>query len=218
MSQGLDGTDLPPGEWSGLLVGHQWPGPVTLSLLDASARRRADVHRAQENHAEVLRAIRTGNLNAQQGVTAEAAREVFRTGEQRLRVIAEKNLGKHASYQAGLRAASRLRADLAAIAADGNAAIRRAVDSDAPHAAKVAAVVAIVVDAQERSNARAAGCCAEVCAAITDVLARESAGQSAREFALAHGVDLPASFGSPVADRVHRDVARMVVPSEPGGS
>ena len=203
-------TDLPPGEWSPLLVGHQWPTGATLSTLAAAADHRAAAHTSHDSYADTLQAIRTEYLGIQEGVAAEAARGMFRSGEETARTIAAKNLGKRASYVAALRAVSELRSDLETIAEHGNAAIRRVLDSEDSAAAQVSAIVEIVTDAQQQSNVRAAGRCADVLAAAQHVLSAEPAGHSVHHFAVTNGVDLPGAFGSPVSHRVHAAVVAMM--------
>ncbi len=208
-------TDLPPGEWSPLLVGHQWPTGATLSTLAAVAGSRAAAHTSHDSYADALQTIRTEHLGIQEGVAAEAARGIFRTGEETARTIAAKNLGKRASYIAAQRAVSELRSELQTIAEAGNAAIQKVLDSAGEPAAQVSAIVEIVADARQQSNARAAGRCADVLAAAQHVLSAEPAGHSVRHFALAKGVDVPDAFGSPVSERVHADVIEMVSLRQP---
>ena len=208
-------TDLPPGEWSPLLVGHQWPTGATLSALAAVAGSRAAAHTSHDSYADALQTIRTEHLGIQEGVAAEAARTIFRTGEETARTIAAKNLGKRASYIAAQRAVSELRSELQTIAEAGNAAIRKVLDSAEEPAAQVSAIVEIVADAQQQSNARAAGRCADVLAAAQHVLSAEPAGHSVRHFALANGVDVPDAFGSPVSERVHADVIERISLRQP---
>ena len=105
---------------------------------------------------------------------------------------------------------SRLRAELEEIAGRGNAAIERVIGSRESTAAKVAAITAIVADAQEQANMRAASRCAEVCAAIHEVLGAEPAAKSARDFARQHGMELPVGHGSPRTEQVASDVERMM--------
>ena len=203
-------TDLPPGDWSALLVGHQWPGSATLAVLSAAADARSAVMRAHDMHADNLRSVRAEHLDIQEGITAESARELFRAGERRSRAVAAKNMTKHSSYRTGHQAVSQLRADLEDIAEQGNAAIERVIGSRESSAATLAAITAIVVDAQEQANMRAASRCAEVCAAIREVLDAETAGQNTWDFARRHGMDLPAGYGSPSAEQVASDVERIM--------
>lgn len=209
-------TDLPPGEWSPLLVGHQWPTAATLAALTAAADCRAGVHSTQDSYADTLRAVRAEHLGILEGATADATRTLFRTGEETARTIAAKNLAKRSSYLAAHRAVSELRSDLEAIAEHGNAAIQRVMASAEPAAARVSAIAEIVADAQQQSNARAAGRCADVLAAAQDILSAEPAGYPVRQFAPLHGIDLPGAFGSPIGERVHADVVARMSPAVVG--
>ena len=203
-------TDLPPGDWSALLVGHQWPGSATLAVLSAAADARGAVMRTHDMHADALRSVRAEHLDIQDGIAAETARELFRAGERRSRAVAAKNMTKHDSYRTGHQAVIHLRAELEEIAGRGNAAIERVIGSRESTAAKVAAITAIVADAQEQANMRAASRCAEVCAAIHEVLGAEPAAKSARDFARQHGMELPVGHGSPRTEQVASDVERMM--------
>lgn len=202
-------TDFPPGDWSPLLVGHQWPDTATLSLLAAAADSRGAVCSGQETYAEELRAVRMRNLGTQEGLAADAAREMFRTGEQLSRAIAARNLAKQQAYRSADEAVRQLRADLEDIAAQGNTAIELVLQSSQGTAAKVNAIVAIVTGAHEQCNACAADRCADVVAAIHRILDADSAGQSAQQLASLHGIALPV-FGSVALQGIHADVARMV--------
>lgn len=206
----VDMTDVPAGDWSALLVGHQWPGSATLGLLAAAAEQRTAANNDHENYADLLRAIRAQNLDIQEGAAAETARAIFHSGEQTARAIAAKNSGKAASYRAGHQAVSQLRAELQQIAEQGNAAIREVMQSGQPDAGRRAAIVAIVIDAQQRANARAAIRCADLFPAVHQVLGAEPAGHTAGDFAHLHGLALPTAFGSPNTEHVDAAVNRMM--------
>lgn len=182
--------DLPPGQWSALLVGHQWPGQATMALLAAAADSRAAVHREHDGYADMLRAVRDEHLGMQEGATADTARELFRRGEQTSRDIAVRNTAKKLAYQAARQACGGLREDLESIAAEGHAAIDRVIESGGSAAGQRTAIAAIVAEAQRRSDAAAAGRCADVIGLINDVLGAEPAGESAQAFASRHGADL----------------------------
>lgn len=191
--------DLPPGQWSALLVGHQWPGQATLSLLAAAADSREAVHREHDGYADMLRAVRDEHLGMQEGATADAARELFRRGEQVSRAIAARNTAKRRAYQTASEAVGSLREDLGSIAAEGNAAIDRVIESGGSAAAQQTSIAAIVAEAQRRSDAAAAFRCADVIGLINDVLGAEPEGESAQAFASRHGADL---------QRIHGDITR----------
>ena len=202
--------DLPSGDWSQLLVGHQWPGSATLSALGAAATDRAAVGSAYDGYADLLRSIHTGSLAAQEGLAAESARQSFRLGETRARDIAARNLAKQMSYASAQQWVHDLRSDLASIAAAGDAAIRRILDSSDPTPQKISAITQTITEARQHANIRAAACCANVCDAIQTVLTAAGAGTSARALARSHGVDLDRAFLSPKPEFVHAEVSAMV--------
>ena len=206
--------DMPAGEWSALLVGHQWPGSAALVTLTAAAASRAATGGAHEGYADLLRANRTQILAAQAGLAADAARDSFQSGESRAREIAARAAAKRDSYEYAHRCAAQLRADLEAIAANGNAAIRAIQDSDQPVAAKVSAIVQTVTDAQQQANAKAAAHSANLFDAIQQVLTARDAGVSARQFALAGGVDLDRAFSAPAHDTISSQVSTMMSAAE----
>jgi hypothetical protein len=207
--------DLPGGDWSQLLVGHQWPGSATLSTLGAAATDRAAVGSAYDGYADLLRSIHTGSLAAQEGLAAESARQSFRLGETRARDIAARNLAKQMSYASAQQWVHDLRSDLASIAAAGDAAIRRILDSSDPTPQKISAITQTITEARQHANIRAAACCANVCDAIQTVLTAAGAGTSARALARSHGVDLDRAFLSPNTEFVHAEVSAMVTAAGP---
>lgn len=209
-------ADLPSGEWSQLLVGHQWPGSGSLAILGAAAADRAALGSAYDGYAEILRSVRTGILAAQEGLTADSARQSFGFGESGARDIAARSLAKHASYTSAHQWIAELRADLTAIAASGNSAIRRILDSGDPGPEKISAIVQTVTDAHQQANAKAATCSANVCDAIQSVLATGQTEISARQFARSHGVTLERAFGSPNLEFIHNEVSAMM--TAPTGS
>jgi len=202
--------DLPSGEWSALLVGHQWPGSPSLATLRVAATDRAALGVAYDGYADTLRSVQTGALAGQEGLTAESTRRSFGLGESRARDIAARNLAKGRSYAVAGEWVTALRSDLAAIAADGNSEIRRILDTNSPAPQKISAIVQTVTTAQEQANARAASCCANLRDAIHTVLAAGHGTASARGLARLHGVDLDHSFGTPNAEHIHTEVTRMM--------
>jgi len=209
-------ADLPSGEWSQLLVGHQWPCSGSLAILSAAAADRAALGSAYDGYAEILRSVRTGILATEEGLTADSARRSFGLGESGARDIAARNLTKHTSYTSAHQWITELRTDLAAIAGSGNSAIRRILDSGDPGPEKISAIVHTVTDAHQQANVKAATCSANLCDAIQSVLATGQAAMSARQFARSHGVTLERAFGSPNLEFIHAEVSAMV--TAPTGS
>jgi hypothetical protein len=209
-------ADLPPGQWSSLLVGHQWPGSGALAILRAAAASRAGLGSDYDGYADVLRAIRTHVLGSQLGVTAESARQSFQSGEALARDVAARNLAKHQSYESAHQWITELRTDLATIADDGNSEIRRILDSTATAAEKIGALVQTVTEAQVRANTRAASCSANLCDAIHTVLITGDEPVSAREFLRTNGIDLQRAFGSPNPEFIHTQVSAIIAEQTAG--
>ena len=209
-------ADLPRGQWSSLLVGHQWPGSEALAILRAAAASRAGLGSDYDGYADVLRAIRTHVLDSQLGVTAESARQSFQSGETLARDVAARNLAKHQSYESAHQWITELRTDLATIADDGNSEIRRILDSTATAAEKIGALVQTVTEAQVRANTRAASCSANLCDAIHTVLITGDAPVSAREFLRTNGIDLQRAFGSPNPEFIHTQVSAIIAEQTAG--
>lgn len=209
-------ADLPPGQWSSLLVGHQWPGSEALAILRAAAASRAGLGSDYDGYADVLRAIRTHVLDSQLGVTAESARQSFQSGETLARDVAARNLAKHQSYESAHQWITELRTDLAMIADDGNTEIRRILDSTATAAEKIGALAQTVTEAQVRANTRAASCSANLCDAIHTVLITGDEPVSAREFLRTNGIDLQRAFGSPNPEFIHTQVSAIIAEQTAG--
>ena len=81
---------FPPGEWSFLLVGDQWPDDQDLMTLSHGRTNRANIKTGFSNFADMLRNAQTGPLAGQQGHTADDLRDAFLQGENQARRVAEK--------------------------------------------------------------------------------------------------------------------------------
>lgn len=209
-------ADLPSGQWSHLLVGHQWPDSGALAILSAAAASRAVLGADYEGYADVLQSIRTGVLDSQLGVTAEGARQSFRSGESSARDVAARNLAKHQSYASAHQWIAELRTDLESIAASGNSEILRILASNDPAPQKISAIVQTVTGAQAHANTMAASCSANLCDAIQKILTAGDGSTSARELVRSNGIDLQRAFGSPNSTFIHNQVSAIV--AEPSGT
>lgn len=202
-------SDLPPGEWSEILVGHQWPGEDSLATLEGAELNRTQMGKTFEAYAALIQSVRTGPLAEQEGVTAEDTRDAFRTGEQHAIALADKQHAIKSSYSTARNTASSLRSELSEIAARGNAEIRQIGNSKEPAPAKLAKIIEAVIRAQTEANTRAGSACGNLYDAIQRVLEKNDTGPSAREFAAAHGVNL-GRFGSPDPNAVRDQVVKML--------
>src|SRR5271168_4647862 len=91
-------TGFPPGEWSFLLVGDQWPDDQDLMALSHGKMNRGQIKIGYANFADMLSNAQTGPLAGQQGHTADDLRNAFRQGEDQARRVAEKNGIKQTAY------------------------------------------------------------------------------------------------------------------------
>lgn len=183
-------TDLPPGDWSGLLVGHQWPHATSLAVLRSAAVQRSSSGEILDSYADALRSIRLGSLASQEGATADSNRAMFIYGEDHSRNIAGKHRIKVRAYNAAIESVESLRDSLSEIAANGNRAIEEIRESNAPNSVKLPEIVRIISQAQSDSNIKSALCAADIFSATESVLAGEGSTASARGLAAAQGLNI----------------------------
>jgi hypothetical protein len=203
-------SDVPSGDWSALLVGHQWPDSASLAALVDAARRRAAIAVAHTEYAENLRAIRTLALANQQGETAANINAAFENGEHAAKAVSDANATKENAYGSALRHTSELRGSLTEIASRGNSEIQSILTSKLTPSDKLSAIVTTIVAAQTHANAKAAECSANLFETIQPVCQTATPSLSARQFATANGVDLGRAFGSPDADEIGSRVEQML--------
>ena len=176
-------ADLPAGEVDRTAGGSSVAGCGHPRFAARAAARRGDLASTFDDYGNILRGVRTAHLETQDGRTAEEIRQAFRRGETRAREISAASDAKQKAYRsrAAVRRGSAHRS--ADIAAAGNAAIGRILDSEGPAAQKVSAIVETVTAAQLDANSRAAMHSAGVFDAIQSVLDAHGETSSAREFA-----------------------------------
>lgn len=87
-------ADLPPGQWTQLLIGDQWPAGPSLDALFANASSRQRMALAFERYADLMLTIKNEALASQEGITADDARVAFDQGISSARQIAELNRAK----------------------------------------------------------------------------------------------------------------------------
>ena len=211
------GADLPPGEWSAMLIGGYWPSRGALDVLTVAAAGRLRSEEHLHGYADHLRSVSQAQLARQDGSTAEAARSLFARGEQRARATAERNAAKRKSYESAHDRVAALRDELSQLAADGNAAIRRIEESSAPLAAKVSSIVEVIADTQNLARTKTAESSGELLADVQRVLTAQGTEVSARAFAAMHGVD-PAPPRPPALESLTQHVtARLDAPVDAAG-
>jgi hypothetical protein len=135
---------FPPGEWSALLVGDQWPEDQDLLALSHGKMNRGKIKNGFAHFADLLRNAQTGPLAGQQGHTADDLRYAFSQGEKQARQVAEKNGVKEGAYGTAYDSTVGLQNDLTGLAEDGNKQIKEIQDSKLPVEAKIPQIVAVI--------------------------------------------------------------------------
>lgn len=203
-------TDLPPGRWSNLVVGHQWPRQTSLAVIaDAEANRHA-IGVAYEGYANEIAAIRSRTLANQRGLAADSAQAAFLLGEESSHNASERNLAKASAYSSAHSAVAELRSNLREIAQRVNDDIHQISLSGEPYQTKLNKVVAIVVAGQSEANLKAAIHSDNILDAIQRVLRTTEVESSSREFAHNNGVDLGGVYRSCGSDII-RDQASSLL-------
>ena len=199
-------SDFPPGQWSPLLVGHQWPSSESVHVLRTAAASRASTASELERYADELRSVRAGPLGNQEGVTADDARRAFQLGEDKALELSTKTWSKSNAYRKAQSFTTSLREDLTNLALVGNLEIEQIQASDEAPVKKVAAIVETVLRSQMRASSSAAYHCGNLLGAVQELLDDDGAGVSAREFARVNGMDLDRAFGTSSHNSVGQQV------------
>lgn len=194
-------TDLPPGEWSELLVGHQWPSSTSVMVLNTAAQQRETSEGLLDSYSSDISGIRLNHLAVQEGFAAETIRDLFLRGEQSSRELAHKNLRKRDAYAKAKQSVESLRNALAGLAVAGNAAISEVQHSQRPVGVKVSEIVSIVSDLNTQADVKAALCAADLYSSIQSILDAEGFDKSARVFGESRGIEV-----SPFVDAARLDV------------
>ena len=111
--------------------------------------------------------------------------------------VAEKNGVKESAYGTAYDSMVSLQHDLTNMAREGNDADQEIQDSKEPVEAKVPQIVAALHQYRALANMVAAKYSGNVFDAMQRILDAEGTGQSARQFAQAHGVDVGNMFRQP---------------------
>ena len=183
-------ADYPPGEWSAILVGAQWVSRTTVEILDnAVVNRNTVVAHFADLYRTLHQAVDT-TLAKQEGATADATRDAFRTGADQAFEVVRKNQAYAQALQKSVNAVVTLRGQLTDIAEKGNQQIRDIQQSKADTATKVAQITEVIANSQRDANQRALACAGEIMDdAGQNVLNAQGTGQSFRALAHAAGSD-----------------------------
>lgn len=142
-------TDLPPGEWSLLLVGAWWPAAP--SEPAAGRNYWSDQADVKGREAEHVQNHRTQFGSRNHGRTAEDMLERFRVGKERLLDAQEHCRAKSSASGAVADAVTELRSRLRGIASQGNQAIRDILAKSEPETAKLTAVINAINNANDEA-------------------------------------------------------------------
>ncbi|MBX9981624.1 MAG: DUF5631 domain-containing protein [Mycobacterium gordonae] len=187
-------TDLPPGKWSAILIGDHWPDEHDIMVVDLGREKRAAIRSGYIHLAEFLLSAQHGALAEQYGHTADDLGRSFTRGENHARKVAALNGIKEDAYRTAHDSVQSLRSDLTAIAAEGNNDIRQIETSKLPPEAITAQIVDAIQRYKSMATMAAAKCAGNILDAMQRILEQEEIGQSARQFAQDHGVDLSHMF------------------------
>ena len=205
--------NFPPGDWSQVLVGDQWPDDQDLLTLSHGKFNRGQIKSGFTHFADMLHNAQTGPLAGQQGHTADDLRDAFCQGENQARRVADKNGIKESAYGTAYDSTLGLQHDLTSVAEEGNKQIKEIQDSKQPVEAKVTQIVAVIHQSRALASLAAAKCGGNVLEATQRILDEEGTGQSARQFAQAHSVDVGQMFKQPADQRDLVEQARGVLNS-----
>ena len=188
---------FPPGEYSIYIVGDQWVDDQDLIALSHGKTNRGNIKTGFSNFADTLCNAQSGPLADQQGHTADDLRNTYRQGEAQARQVSQKNSVKEIAYGTAYDSMASLQHDLTNVAKEGNERIKEIQDSKEPVAAKVPQIVAAIHQYRALANVVAAKYSGNVFDAMQRILDTEGSGQSARQFAQSHGVDVGNMFRQP---------------------
>jgi hypothetical protein len=191
---------FPPGEYSIPIVGDQWVDDQDLMALSHGKTNRGNIKTGFSNFADMLRNAQSGPLADQRGHTVDDLRNAYRQGEDQARQVAQKNGVKENAYGSVYDSMVSLQHDLTNVAKEGNERIKEIQDSKAPVEARVTQIVAAVHEYRALANMAAAKYSGNLFDAMQRILDAEGTGQSARQFAQAHGLDVGQMFRQPHND------------------
>jgi len=183
-------SDLPPGQWSPLLVGLYWPGADSVMAAINAARNRGSLQSSFEDFYRQLSGVRTGPLAPMEGVTADAVRDLFEKGEKQATAVSDKNGTKQKAFSDTADALNSLRSALSQIAAEGNSKIDEINKSKKNIAQKVAEIVQVISEKQAEAANKSTQFGGAITKAIGEVLSVEGDPRSAQQFAMDSGFDL----------------------------
>lgn len=186
---------FPPGKWSPLLIGDQWPDDQDLIILLNGKNNRAVNKIRFINFSAMLNNAKRGLLAGQHGHTIDDLKEAFQAGQKHAYRMAEKNEVKESAYGTAYDSMLSLRHDLTALAEEGNHAIEKIQISKSTMETKVTQIAAAIHHYRAIANIAAAKYGDNVADAMQRIIEQnETQDQSARQFAASHGADFSQIF------------------------
>ncbi len=180
--------DLPPGAWTHLLIGDQWPKSSSLQWISANTQSRKQGSVSFSRYADLLLEAEGRHLASQQGVTADDARGQFQLGADHSDQIAQRNTAKYEAYRNVRENVNDLRNELRFLAEKGNAEIEAINSSQKTRAAKIAEILMVVTRAKEEAYLQTASCIGHVSDQVRAVLNAQGLDTSPQAFAAEQGV------------------------------
>lgn len=181
-------ADLPPGEWTLLLIGDQWPTGASVSALSTGTINRRSLSTGFAEHLDRILTIKHQNIAPQQGVTAEDIRSTFDRGAAESNQIAHANDVKSNAYSSVHDSVAGLRSSLTKLAEDGNSEINNINSSGKPLPVKVAEILGVVTRTRDIAFSQASACVGHISDQIRAVLNAQGIDTTPQAFASAHGV------------------------------
>ncbi|MCB0927025.1 MAG: DUF5631 domain-containing protein [Mycobacterium sp.] len=201
-------TDLPDGEWSPVLVGHQWPAGSSVAALGAAATSRGAIEAGYRVFGDRLQTAIDGPLVEQEGVTADDIRAAFRRGRDDAQRIAESNRVKKEAYGTARDALTALRGQLTEYAGSGNREIEAIRQAKGNNSDKVPKILAIIAKYQAQAD-HAAGTHAQTIMSAAQRVVEEDGAPTLRDLANANGIELGRSQ-KPEGEQLEQLVQSMV--------
>jgi hypothetical protein len=192
-------VSFPPGEWSVILVGDKWPTDSTMSSLGAGMAHWDELEASYRDHENQLLQAISGPLSeaTQQGITADDIRESYRKGAEHDRQLADRFGVYKNAFSCVHDSMETLRQELTSLAEEGNQEINDIKNSKEPEGTKATQIVAAIQKYRALANLAAAKYGENVLDAVQSILDAQGSGQSAREFAQTHGIDISNMYRQP---------------------
>lgn len=209
-------TDLPPGEWSLLLVGAWWPAPPNEPTAGKTYwSDHADVKKREAEHVQHHR-TQFGSRN--HGHTAEDMLERFRIGKERLLDAEEHCRAKSSASRDVADAVIELRGRLTGIASAGNKTIRDILAKNEPEAVKLPQVVDAIKTANDEASAAGLAANNAIIDATQRMFTKIGVDGGARDWLESNGAnfDVPPRRPPLTADEMNATAAGVSIDGQAG--